>query len=222
MTKTLNGNLVSLSLLFPVGDSGTEVLIELSWGEIRTVSTYTQQGTPMQELRGPSGNRLVTRQGHIRELSDGSRTFIDANGDGSFEDCASSERGTTCVPADIVALIVYGVSPVILGQPTWISAAAQLSDDSEMDVTHLVAWQSSDAAVARVNSWGEVATLALGTTQITATLGSISSDAWALAVVPRPPLARIYLENVGCFSVLPLGVADAVATGRPVVRPSGF
>jgi hypothetical protein len=148
--------------------------------------------------------------------------LIDANGDGSFADCVSSERDTACVPADIEGLMVYGVSPVILGQPTWISASVRLSDDSELDVTHLVTWQSSDAAVAQVNSWGEVTTLALGTTQITATLGSISSAAWALTVVPRPPLARIYLENIGCFSIRPMGVADAVATGRPVVRPAVF
>jgi hypothetical protein len=221
LTKTLNGNLLAVPLRFTVGNNGgAQVVVQLSWGESRTVSTYTQQAERVQEIRGPGGKRLVTRNGRLGELSDGQRLLVDANGDGSFERCAPIEPATDCVPSDITALTVQGESPVVLGQPAWVVALAQLADGSEMEVTHLVTWQSSEPAVAQVNSWGEVTTLAPGTTRLTATLGTLSSDAWTLQVVPRPPLTRIYLENTGCFSILPLPVTEAVTSSIPVVRPA--
>src|SRR5439155_21546353 len=91
VAKTLNGNLVPVSVPFTVGDDGgATIVIEVGLGLVRTAVTYTQGGVQVREVRGPYGNMLVTRDGRISELADGGRTLVDTDGDGQFED-------TTCI-----------------------------------------------------------------------------------------------------------------------------
>jgi hypothetical protein len=97
LTKTLDGNLANLSFPFTVGDDGTaDVIAEVAWGLARSVSTYTRAGVQLQETDGPYGTWLVTQDGHVRELGDPSRSFVDSNGDGQLEPTPCSENVTAC------------------------------------------------------------------------------------------------------------------------------
>ena len=97
LTKTLDGNLASMSFPFTVGDDGkADVVAEVAWGLARSVSTYTRAGVQLQETDGPYGSWLITQDGHVRELGDPSRSFVDANGDGQLEPTPCFENVTTC------------------------------------------------------------------------------------------------------------------------------
>lgn len=86
VTKTLDGNLATLNFPFSVGDDGTaDVVAEVSWGLVRSVSTYTQAGAHVQEIHGPYGTVLITQDGRIREIGDTSRSFVDSDGNGRFD-----------------------------------------------------------------------------------------------------------------------------------------
>lgn len=203
VSKTLNGNLVSVSVPLIVGTSGpTEVVMAFGQGQLRTTLTYQENGGEVQDIRGPYGNRVVVRQGTVRLLEDGWRTLEDSNGDGRFESCRVPEGN--CAAANLTGLIVQGATPIVHGQPAYVYAIAQFDDGSAIDVTTLAAWQSSAPTVAQVDSWGTVTTVATGTTNITATLGSESSTPLSLSVVERPPLVEIFVENFSCYiSFLP-------------------
>lgn len=293
VTKTLDGNLATLSFPFSVGDDGSaDVVAEVSWGLVRSVSTYTQAGARVQEIRGPYGTSLVTTDGRVTQIADPSRTLIDANGDGSFDPlgcddrvwecgsdrncgndhvcsctascpfcdncgppvCVSHVSGSpypceandacsqagdqcvcvsscqdckdctrklcipTCVPVTITGIqIMSGPSQLVVGQQGSVSAVAQLSDGSQIDVTYLATWRSSDDTVATVDSWGQVMAHAVGTAALTAAVGTFTSAPWSVEVVTRPTLQRIDVQNVSCF--YPLGLPTDFGSRPPAEAP---
>jgi Bacterial Ig-like domain (group 2)/CARDB len=292
VSKTLDGNLASAAVPFTVGDSGAAgVTAEVSWGQVRSTSTYTSGGAAMREISGPNGTRLVTRDGQVVGIGDPSRTLFDPDGTGQFlpqlcveqlwscqigescsdgricscaascplcADCGAAvcvpplqappyrcdaggkcaQPGDRCVcvpscpecddcglsvcvpPCDPVAIskvtVTSAPSQLVVGQQGQAYASALLSDGTTIDVTYLATWQSSDESVATVDSWGNVSALAGGSTALTATLGSVTSDPWPVQVVARPPLRKIDIQNVSCFYPLGLPVAEF---GSPVLDP---
>jgi hypothetical protein len=197
ITKTLDGNLLPLTVPFAVGDDGgANVVLEVSWGLVRSTVTYTTDGALVREIQGPYGQHLYTRDGQVIELGDPGRTLIDVNGDGRFE---PQPCPADCAPLEITAVTIVGPSQLVLGRQGQVYASAQLSDGSVIDVTALAQWQSSDDGVADVDSWGTVSTRAIGTTTLTASVGTVRSDPWALAVVDRPTLQRISVQNTRCY-----------------------
>ena len=306
VTKTVDGNLLDLVLPIIVGDDGSaDVLAEVSWGLVRTTSTYTQSGAAMRAVFAPNGSHLITRAGKVVELGDSFRTLVDGDGDGHFDpqsgscdglyscdaaggcgdpdficvcvsscpfcdDCPSqacvsraslmrpdcgpdglckalpyqcSENdtcsqpgdecscikscpdctdcaGSACVPPchpgepiDIVRIDVYGPTRLVVGQEGSSNANATLSDGTGMDVTWLATWASSQPAVATVDTWGRIAALAVGSTDITAALGEVTSAPYTLDVVERPTLQHILVQNASCY--YPLAMRD-----DPVVKPA--
>ena len=115
------------------------------------------------------------------------------------DDCARQVCVPDCAPLDIAAITVNGPEQVAVGRQAQLSATAQLSDGSSIDVTYLVDWQSSDKAIATVDSWGTVTALAVGSTTITATAGGVSSAPVSLSIVQRPALRAITIQNSSCF-----------------------
>lgn len=114
-------------------------------------------------------------------------------------------EGSACVepcrpgePIDIVAVTASGPPRLVVGQPGQASAAARLSDGSAIDVTWLATWTSSRPAAAAVDAWGRIAAVAPGETDVAAAIGAAPSTPLALAVVERPTLQAIIVENVGC------------------------
>ncbi len=114
-------------------------------------------------------------------------------------DCAQQVCVPSCDPVEITAIVVDGPAQIMVGRQDNVRAHAQLSDGSTIDVTTLVTWTSSDEAVASVSSWGQVSAHAVGTTELSAALGTIQSAAFALQVVERPTLLRISIRNTSCY-----------------------
>src|SRR5262245_3472628 len=86
VTKTVDGNLMQIDLPIIVGDDGSaDVIAEVSWGLVRTISTYTAGNAAMRAVFAPNGTHLITRDGQAVELADYSRTLIDSDGDGHFD-----------------------------------------------------------------------------------------------------------------------------------------
>jgi probable HAF family extracellular repeat protein len=97
VTKTLAGNLATLSFPFAVGDDGSaEVVAEVAWGLVRSTSTYIQAGAQVQEIHGPYGTSLILQDGHVREIGDASRRLVDADGDGRFDTPPCVEQVWEC------------------------------------------------------------------------------------------------------------------------------
>ena len=291
LTKTLDGNLASMSFPFTVGDDGTaNVVAEVAWGLARSVSTYTRAGVQLQETDGPYGTWLITQDGHVRELGDPSRSFVDTNGDGQLEptpcfenvttcktdaecgmdrfcrcaegcptcpqvcnpgvcvpfsatppyscaqggacsgpgercvcipscpacdDCARSVCVPGCTPVQITSITIAGApTQLVVGQQGNAVAYALFSDGSKLDVTYLATWQSSNDALLTVDAWGTVVAHGIGNATLTATIGTLSSAPWPVAITARPPLQHIYVQNASCL--YPLGVPTDVGSKAPV------
>lgn len=108
VTKTIEGNLVSVRVPFGVGDDGSaDVVAEMSWGLVKSYSTYTKDGHPVREIFGPYGNHVILRAGLVEHLDDPNRALVDADGDGRFdsEGCDGAvlpcDPATGCVPDSI-------------------------------------------------------------------------------------------------------------------------
>ena len=116
VTKTIDGNLMQLTLPIIVGDDGTaDVVAEVLWGQVRTTSTYAHGGAAMRAVFAPNGAHLITRDAQVVELGDYARTLIDADGDGHFDPqsgscdpiyrcdenggCSGAEDVCVCVPS---------------------------------------------------------------------------------------------------------------------------
>jgi hypothetical protein len=220
VSKTVNGNLVPVTIPFTVGDDGGAAIVaEVGMGLVRASVTYVQAGVHVREVRGPYGNVLVTRDGQISKLGDAGRTLVDANGDGTFEvgscdatdpcvcvpscpectDCASRVCVPNCTPVDITSVTVTAPDQLVVGRQTQATASALLSDGSAIDVTHLASWQSFNEAVATIDSWGTISALTIGETTLTARVGAVESAPQPLSVVERPTLQRIVVQNQSCF-----------------------
>lgn len=134
------------------------------------------------------------------------------------DDCVRQLCVPACGDVELAGIDVNGPSPLIVGRKAYISATARLSDGSVMDVTQLVEWTLSNPAVATLDSWGYLDATAVGTTDITAALGNHVSPPFRLEVIERPPLRRIFVNNVNCYYPLGYGYEDDV-TGIPSLPP---
>ena len=120
------------------------------------------------------------------------------------DDCARSVCVPDCQPLTLTAITVGGTSQLVAGRQGHVAATAQLSDGSQIDVTYLVSWTSSDPSVATVDAWGTVSALAVGTTALTATLGTVAGETlastpWPVEVVAQPTLQAIVVQNSSCY-----------------------
>ncbi len=96
VSRTVNGNLIPVSIPIVVGDDGAQVIAEVGMGVLRTSIAYRDGDVIVREIIGSSGTKLVTRDGHIAALGDASRTLTDTNGDGQFERNECSSQISAC------------------------------------------------------------------------------------------------------------------------------
>lgn len=115
------------------------------------------------------------------------------------DDCVTSVCVPSCEPVTVTTISLRGPAQLALGRSSSFRALAQLADGNVMDVTYQVEWSSSDSAVASIDPWGTVSALAIGTTQVRATLGDIASEPAALAVVERPAITQLQIQVAPCF-----------------------
>ncbi|MBV7414186.1 Ig-like domain-containing protein [Aeromonas sp. sif2433] len=73
--------------------------------------------------------------------------------------------------------VIPATSSIALGTKTQLQAVATFTDNSSQNISSLVQWSSSNAAVASVNSQGLVTGAGVGQVTISATFGSISRSA---------------------------------------------
>ena len=102
---------------------------------------------------------------------------------------------TTSISATLVSVAVTPSSPSVAeGLTAPLVAIGTYSDDSTANLTNLVTWASSSTGVATISNapgaQGAASAMALGTTSITATLGSIVSPGDTLTVI-APALVSI-------------------------------
>ncbi len=120
---------------------------------------------------------------------------------------------TSTAPAGLSAIdVALASTSVQAGRSTSASAQGRASDGSAT-ATGKIVWSSSASTVATINEFGVITAVAAGTTQITATSGSISGTQ-ALTVTPPPPALTTIVVALPSAS-LALGESSlATATGR--------
>jgi hypothetical protein len=97
LTRTLDGNLISARVPFAVGpDGAAEVTAEVSWGLVRAVSVYSNDGVVFREVFGANGAHLVTADGKIVEIGTPGRVLLDENGDGQFDAGSCVDQVWSC------------------------------------------------------------------------------------------------------------------------------
>jgi hypothetical protein len=129
-------------------------------------------------------------------------------------DCVMQVCVPGCEPFEIESLSVSLSPPTLrVGGEGSARAYAQLSNGSTLDVTYSAAWSSSDATVATIDNWARVLAAGIGTTQITATFGEITSAPAQLTVVERPALRRIQVEIAPCL--YPIGIPELMDPSLP-------
>lgn len=118
---------------------------------------------------------------------------------------------TTLTVQGPVSIAITPANPsVVAGSTQKFSAVGTFADGSTGDVTTLVAWSSSNSAVATITGGGTATVKAAGTTTITATLGVSGSTTMtataltALDVTPAAPVvgvgSTLQLAATGTFS----------------------
>lgn len=115
--------------------------------------------------------------------------------------CTLTGCGGTQSPPPNVTLTSITVSPatasLALGLTKQLSASGQFSDGTSRDVTGTVSWTSSDATTATV-SGGLLKTLATGSVTITASSGSVDSNAATVTVGPAQ-LVSLTVSSAAIF-----------------------
>jgi uncharacterized protein YjdB len=98
-----------------------------------------------------------------------------------------SVSGSAALTVTTAALVSIAVTPptpsVALGNSQQFTATGTFTDGSTQNLTSQVSWGSATSAIASINASGFAMTLAAGTTQITATSGSVTGSA-TLTVTP--------------------------------------
>lgn len=131
-------------------------------------------------------------------------------------DCALSVCVPGCAPAAIESIHVVGPQQVVVGQSAWFRAIARLDNGNELDVTYLAQWASSDGTIASIDGWGTLTANALGSVQLAASLGDVTSAPVSLEVVERARLTQLDIHVLDC--IVPYGRPEpADVIGAPAI-----
>jgi hypothetical protein len=108
-----------------------------------------------------------------------------------------------------------------VGQYLQFTAIGTFDDDTTADITENVSWESSDTTVANINSAGLAKGVSEGTTNITASMDEVTSEAAALTVtaatvtletiIIEPPTAEIAVGAVQQFNATGIYSDDTTA-----------
>jgi len=116
--------------------------------------------------------------------------------------CADCNRRVCvpdCAPLELKEIAIEGAQEVVVGRSIGLQALARFSNGKVIDVTRLVTWAVSDETIASIDSWGQLAARAVGAVEVTARLGSVTSETFPVRVVERSSLVRIVLRNASCW-----------------------
>ncbi|WP_371189632.1 beta strand repeat-containing protein [Thalassotalea maritima] len=127
---------------------------------------------------GDTAIATVSLDGQVSGAAQGLGVFT-----ASLSGLSSNDVPVAITDAQLTGIQVSGItSPLAIGFTTQLTAIGQFSDGTNADVTANVDWLSSDLTVASVDSTGVVNALAVGDTNIRATVGTVSSNVVAISV----------------------------------------
>jgi uncharacterized protein YjdB len=151
-----------------------------------------------------------------------------AGGNSTLSATSGSITGTTSITVTSATLVSLAIAPLTSSMPVGatkqFTATGTFSDNSTQDVTQLVLWKSSDAAVASISATGLASSFVAGTTTIQAQLGSQTQsttltvsvvDLVSIAITPaNPTLAKgtsVRFTATGTYSDGSTAVLTAVS-----------
>jgi hypothetical protein len=106
----------------------------------------------------------------------------------SLGTAACSSTPSTTATLSSISIAPTSPSNLPVGIPQVFIASGTYSDGrSGVDISSRVTWTSSDPTIATVSASGNATGLAIGTTQITASLDDIKSQAVTLTVITATP-----------------------------------
>ena len=176
---------------------------------LTTSATWSSTNTGVASISNAAGsNGLATSAGT------GSTTISAASG------AISGSASLTVTPATLVSIAVTpATASVLKGASQQFTATGTFTDASTQNLTTAVTWSSSDTTIASVSnaagSNGLAAGLGVGTANIGAMLGGISSPSAALTVSADPEYTYVSNQNdntVSQFSIGADGTLSLVAT----------
>jgi YD repeat-containing protein len=156
-------------------------------GDLTASVLWTSSNTSIATISNASGSHGLATGG----ATSGTTTITAASG--------SISGSTTLVVGTLSSLSVLPQNPNILGGATQkFTATGTFSNGSQQDLTNLVTWTSGTPTVATISntagSQGLVSAAAAGTTEIRATIGSISAS--SLLVVSVLSTVNIFTSSI--------------------------
>ncbi len=196
ITACLNGNLTCQRGSTPWALrelSSVEITPETFDGAVGDTQQFTATGTFADDSTDDITSDItwtssdatlvsVSESGLATALATGSGTLV-----ASYDILESNEATFTVTPdATLSDISITPIDPLInIGTETQqFTATGTYDDASQVDITNLVTWQSSDLSVATISATGLATALDTGWTDISATLDSVISNVSMFTVVP--------------------------------------
>ena len=179
--------------------------------QFTATGTYTNGST--QNLSGavswsssPSTVAIISGAGLASSAGEGSATISASLG-------SVSASGTLTVGQPIlVSLAITPSQPSFaLGTTQQLKATGTYSDGSTLDLTNTATWNTNSAAIATVNNQGLASSVAIGSTSVTASLGSITGT----TTLNITPATMVSITVTPAIQTIPLGTTEQFsATAR--------
>jgi trimeric autotransporter adhesin len=172
---------LSISPAYPGGPLGIAVPLRafgtFSDGSQFDLTAQTRWGSPTPTRLAVSNGE--TTRGLAMALVEGTSDVLAAvaRPDASV---VTTSTGFLGGPATLVGISISPGNVVLslsASPSSALTATASLSDGATRDVTHAVVWSVADSSVAQVTSGGELTAVGIGSTQVSAALGSLVGTA---------------------------------------------
>ncbi len=147
-------------------------------------------------------------------------SFGACGGDSSSPPTPSTPSRPHPVPT-VVSVTITGVGALAVGEQGQFSATAVMSDGATQPCSSSATWQSSDPAVASVNSSGVVSALSGGSADIRATCGGATGTLHLTVPSVTYTLSGTVLDETGArVSDVLVELADGLMAGRNTTTDS--
>ena len=141
----------------------------------------------------------VNAAGVVSSVSEGTTyLFASASGTSAAASLSISKAALTGIS------ITAPASPILLGQSAQLRAIGTYTDKSVQDITNSVSWTAAQPAVLAVNAAGLAVSKAVGSTNVTASLNSISAS----SQIAVSPAGLVSVAVLGKDAVVALGVTE--------------
>jgi len=141
----------------------------------------------------------VNAAGVVSSVSEGTTyLFASASGTSAAASLSISKAALTGIS------ITAPASPILLGQSAQLRAIGTYTDKSVQDITNSVSWTAAQPAVLAISAAGLAVSKAVGSTEVTASLNSISTS----SQIAVSPAGLVSVAVLGKDAVVALGVTE--------------